>query len=114
MTLKEVCAKLDFQVMAGTTGLGREVTGGYASDLLSDVIANAREGDIWVTLHRHPNIVAVAVSGDLAGIALVGGREPEASTLEKAEKEGVPILVSSLPTFELVAKLHGMGISGKR
>ena len=114
MTLKELCAKLGFQVKAGSAGLGREVTGGYASDLLSDVIANAREGDIWVTLHRHPNIVAVAVSGGLAGIALVGGREPEESTLEKAEREGVPILVSSLPTFELVAKLHGMGISGQR
>ena len=114
MTLNEVCSELDLKVKSGSSGLDREVTGGYASDLLSDVIANAREGDIWVTLHRHPNIVAVAVSGALAGIALVGGREPEESTLEKAEKEGVPILMSSLPTFELGAKLHGMGISGKR
>ena len=114
MTLDEVRTTLDLQVKAGSAGLDREVTGGYASDLLSDVIANAREGDVWVTLHRHPNIVAVAVSGGLAGIVLVGAREPEESTLDKAEKEGVPILVSSLPTFELVAKLHGMGISGER
>ncbi|MHC5054617.1 MAG: DRTGG domain-containing protein [Planctomycetota bacterium] len=114
MTLNDLCSKLDLQVKAGSAGLGREVTGGYASDLLSDVIANAREGDVWVTLHRHPNIVAVAVSGALAGIVLVGEREPEGSTLEKAEKEGVPVLVSSLPTFELVARLHGMGIPGQR
>jgi predicted transcriptional regulator len=114
MTLDELRTALDLEVKAGSAGLGREATGGYASDLLSDVIANAQEGDVWVTLHRHPNIVAVAVSGGLAGIVLVGGREPDESTVAKAETEGVPILVSHLPTFELVAKLHGMGISGKR
>ncbi len=114
MTLKELGSKLDLEVTAGAAGLGREVTGGYASDLLSDVMANSREGDVWITLHRHPNIVAVALNGALAGIVLVNGREPEDVTLERAEKEGVPILVSSLPTFELVARMHGMGISGQR
>ena len=114
MTLRELGSKLDLEVRAGSAGLGREVTGGYSSDLLSDVMANSREGDVWITLHRHPNIVAVALNGALSGIVLVNGREPEDETLEKAEKEGIPILVSSLPTFELVARMHGMGISGQR
>ena len=114
MTLRELCSKLDLQVKAGSAGLGREVRGGYASDLLSDVMANSREGDVWITLHGHPNVVAVAANGGLAGVVLVNGREPEDVTLEKAEKEGVPILVSPLPTFELVARMHGMGISGQR
>lgn len=114
MTLKELSLKLGLEVRAGSARLGREVGGGYASDLLSDVMANARAGDVWITLHRHPNVVAVALNGDLSGIVLVNGREPEDVTLEKAEKEGIPILVSSLPTFELVARMHGMGISGQR
>jgi len=114
MTLKELSSKLDLKVRAGSAGLGREVTGGYASDLLSDVMANAREGDVWITLHRHPNIVAVALNGGLSGIVLVNGREPEEATRERAEKEGVPILVSALPAFELIGRMHGMGISGQR
>ncbi len=114
MTLRELSSKLDLEVRAGSAGLGAEVTGGYASDLLSDVMANSREGDVWITLHRHPNVVAVAASGGLCGVVLVNGREPENVTLEKAEKEGIPILVSSLPTFELCARMHGMGISGQR
>ena len=112
MTLQDLCSKLDLEVKVGSGALGREVTGGYASDLLSDVMANAREGDVWVTLHRHPNIVAVAVNGDLSGIVLVNGREPEEATVAKAEKEGVSLLVSSLPAFELVGKMHELGISG--
>ena len=54
----------------------RTVEGGYVSDLLSDVIAGAQEGDLWVDLQIHQNIVAVAVLKDLAGILIVGGRNP--------------------------------------
>ena len=103
---------MDLDVRAGRLALDREVTGGYASDLLSDVMANAAEGNVWITLHRHPNVVAVAVNGGLAGVILVNGREPEDVTIRKAEEEGVPIAVSSLPTFELAGKMHDMGISG--
>ena len=88
------------------------MTGGYASDLLSDVIGNSREGDLWVTLQVHVNIVAVAVMKDLAGIVLVGGREPDEDTIEKAEAEGVPIAVTALSAFDVVGKLYELGLRG--
>jgi predicted transcriptional regulator len=65
-----------------------------------------------VTIQTHPNIVAVAAMKELAGIILAGGREPDSDTLQKAEEEEMPILVSSLFTFELVGKLYQKGISG--
>jgi hypothetical protein len=48
----------------------------------------------------------------LSGIILAGGREPDADTIQKAEEEGIPLLVSPLFTFEVVGKLYQMGISG--
>jgi hypothetical protein len=33
--------------------MDRTVEGGYVSDLLSDVIAGAKEGDLWLTLQVH-------------------------------------------------------------
>ncbi len=113
MTVRELSSKLDLAVKAGSARLDREVTGGYASDLLSDVMANAREGNVWVTLHRHPNVVAVAVNGGLAAVVLVNGREPEETTREKAEQERIPVLVSRLPAFELVGRMHARGILGQ-
>lgn len=113
MTLSEIAEKLDFSVKAGGDALTREVRGGYASDLLSDVIAHAREGDLWVTLQAHQNTVAVADMKGLAGVVLVNGREPEADTLKKAVEENVPLLVSELPAFELVGRLYQMGLRGK-
>jgi predicted transcriptional regulator len=114
VTLADLVDQLELEPRSARKNLGREVTGGYASDLLSDVIANSREGDVWITLQAHQNVVAVAVMKDLAGIILVGGREPEEETVEKAETENIPVLVSRLPTFELAGRLYNLGIRGVR
>ena len=110
MTLNEIVDALKLEVKAGNAGLEKDVLGGYASDLLSDVIANAKEGDVWVTLQIHQNIVAVAFLNNLAGIIIVGGRKPDADTLSKAEEQGVVVMSSYLPAFKLVGRLYEMGI----
>lgn len=102
------------KVRSGLSRISAEVTGGYVSDLLSDVMANARAGDLWVTLQVHHNIVAVASLKEIAGIVIIGGREPDKETLAKAEKENIPILLTELPAFEVVGRLYQMGISGRR
>jgi len=114
MKLRDIVERLELQVVAAGENLDREVAGGYASDLLSDVMANGREGDIWVTLQAHPNIIAVASLKGMAGIVIVQGRSPEAQTVEKALQEGIPLMVTGLQTFEFVGRLHGLGVSGMR
>jgi hypothetical protein len=112
MTLNDLATRLELTVFTPGIPLDRPVQGGYASDLLSDVIGRSRKNDVWVTMQVHPNIVAVCVLKELAGIILVGGREPAAETLGQAERERVPILGTSLPAFELVGRLYGMGVRG--
>jgi len=112
VTVFDIVKSFALETRAGKEHLNEEVTGGYASDLLSDVIAHSHKGNIWVTIQTHPNIVAVAIMKELAGIILAGGREPDSDTLKKAEEEEIPILVSPLFTFEVVGKLYQMGISG--
>ena len=84
MKLREIVERLGLRVVTGAERLDAEVSAGYASDMLSDVMGNARQGALWVTLQTHQNIVAVAVMKSLAGIVLVKGREPEAETVRKA------------------------------
>ncbi len=114
MNLSEIAEKLQLQVRAGNSALTNEVRGGYAGDLVSDVLAHGREGDLWVTLQTHQNTVAVASLKALAGIVLVNEREPEAQTLQKAVEENIPLLVSTLPAFELIGRLYSLGLSGTR
>lgn len=112
MTLTDLAERLDLKIFTAGIPLDRPVLGGYASDLLSDVIGHGRKGDLWVTMQVHPNIVAVAVLKDLAGIVLVNGREPAPETLQQAEREGVPVLGTRLGAFELVGRLYGLGVKG--
>ncbi len=112
MKLSALAQKFGLVVKAGSGHLEREIAGGYVSDLLSDVLAHAEDGVLWVTLHVHHNIVAVAAHKGLAGIVLVQGRVPADDTIAKAEEEGIPILVSDLPAFELVGRLYEAGIRG--
>ncbi len=114
MNLSEIAHKLGLEVRAGASALATEVRGGYASDLLSDVIAHAQEGDLWVTLQAHENIIPVAILKKLAGIVLVNRREPDAETLQKAQADDVPLLVSALPAFELIGRLYALGVPGMR
>jgi len=112
MNLNDLVKEFGLEVKTGPGQLDREVTGGYVSDLMSDVLAHAEEGNVWVTLHIHQNIVAVASHKDLAGIILVQGRQPEKDTIVKAGEENIPVLVSSLSAFELVGRLYKAGIRG--
>lgn len=113
MKLAKLIEELALTVKTTQGGLEREVKGGYASDLLSDVMANSQEGDVWVTIQGHPNIVAVATLRDLAGIILANGRQPDAETVQRAEEEGVPILCTPLPTYKVVGELYHLGIHGQ-
>ena len=114
MTLGEIVETLKLDARTCPSEIDRVVEGGYVSDLLSDVIAGAKEGEIWITLQLHQNIVAVAFLNNLAGIVIVGGREPDPDTLKKAEEQGVPIMVTSMTAYELAGRLYEMGIRRKQ
>ena len=112
MKLREVINSLDMEVASASDALDQEVTGGYASDLLSCVMARAQAGNIWVTLQAHVNIVAVASLLNLAGIIITEGASLEAAVIEKADEEHIPILTTPLATFTVVSKLAALGIQG--
>lgn len=111
MNLESIAKALNLKVRSGEDKLETEVRGGYTGDLLSDVMANSKEGDIWITRQVHQNIVAVASLKDHAGIVLVQGSEPAKDTLEKAIKEGIPILVSDMPGFEVTGRIFNLLIN---
>ena len=110
MTLKDVVKALDLEILVGADLLGEAVRGGYASDMLSDVLAHSEEGYVWVTVQIHPNILAVATAKNLAAIVITKGRSPEAETLRKAEEKKIPVLASPWSTYKVAGKLYELGI----
>lgn len=111
MTVEELVSALGMKVLTGQGELGREVTGGYASDLLSCVMARARAGNVWVTLQAHANVVAVASLLNLAAVIITEGIQPDEATRVKAEGERVVLLSTPQTTFATVAGLTRLGVT---
>ncbi len=106
MKVSEIVKALDLKVFSGSRGLEAEVSGGYVSDLLSDVMGNAEASQVWVTLQTHKNVMAVASLKDLAAVILVSGHRPDENTAAQSEEEGIPILGTGLSAFQVSGKLY--------
>ena len=98
------------EVVAGAEGPDRDVVDAYCGDLLSDVMANAAPGSVWLTVQGHQNIVAVAVLKEMPAIVLVNGRLPDEEAKSKADGEGVAIMLSPMPAYQLAGQFHEAGI----
>ena len=110
MTVKQIATALGCEVLSGAKHLGRDVLGGYASDLLSCAMASVKAGDVWVTLQAHQNVVAVASLTEAACVIISEGKQPDAATIERAEAEGVVLLATSRDTFATITELAQLGV----
>jgi predicted transcriptional regulator len=108
MTIDNIIQELNLEIYTGTDMLQRLVKGAYASDLLSDVMGRAKEGEVWITMQTHKNIVAVASLKDLAAIIIVNGLKPDEDVVTTAESEGVVLLGTTERSFGICGKLYKM------
>ena len=108
MDLATIVTFLNLKVFSGSDNLKTKVLDGYTGDLLSDVMANSKEGDLWITRQVHQNIIAVASLKDHAGIIMVHGAEPAKDTLEKALKENITVMGTDLSGFEIAGKIYNL------
>lgn len=109
MTLwQSIIDSLELKLETDPETVRRKVTGAYCGDLLSDVLARAEQGDIWITIHRHRSVIAVASLLNLSGVVVTGSRKPDQDTLEAAEKEGIPLFSTRLDNFHASGRLYGI------
>lgn len=106
MTVKELAEAVGLEILTGDTNLDRQVTSGYTSDLLSDVIANVEENAAWITIQRHINILGVAKLRDVSAIVVPRSLSLEQSVVEKAREEKIAILRGDPSAFELSALIY--------
>ena len=108
MTVNDVVLALGCEVLAGEDLLSKEVSGGYVSDLLSDVMGNAEDGQVWVTLQTHKNVIAIAALKEVAAVLIVKGLPVVPEVLKVAVDEDVIVLSTELETFEVTGKLYAL------
>ncbi|MDX9865698.1 MAG: hypothetical protein RBT34_12915 [Anaerolineaceae bacterium] len=111
MNLEEIIQELDLTLVTRSRHFAAITpSNGYASDLLSCVMAGAGENGIWVTLQAHANIVAVAALVGMAAVIITEDAQPDEATIAKANQENITLLTTPDPTYHIVGKLWEMGI----
>jgi predicted transcriptional regulator len=88
----------------------RDIAGCYISDLLSDVLARAQPGVLWLTVQAHRNVVSCAATKDVGAVLLTCGRKPEPEVVAEADENEVILLSTPLKTFEAAGKLWEAGL----
>lgn len=112
MTLREVKEILDAEVFVGHDQLDKEVKTAFGADLMSDVLAFAREGSLLLTGLTNPQIVRTSDVLDIAAIIIVRGKRPLPETIQLAEELQIPILGTKYILFETSGRLYSKGIVG--
>jgi hypothetical protein len=82
-----------------------DLTGAYTSDLLSDVMANAKDGGALITIQAHKNTVAVATLVNISVIVICNSRPLPDDMLEAAKDEEIAVIRTKENQFTISGKL---------
>ncbi|GHS84681.1 hypothetical protein AGMMS50293_31390 [Spirochaetia bacterium] len=82
-----------------------ELSGAYTSDLLSDVMANAKDGGALITIQAHKNTVAVATLVNISVIVICNSRPLPEDMLEAAKDEGIAVIRTRENQFTVSGKI---------
>jgi predicted transcriptional regulator len=108
VTVKELETKMGFTPLNKVTD--NEIDGAFISDMVSDVMAGAKAGNLWVTVQTHKNIIAAANLVDVPAIVVVRGKNVPDDTIQMADRVGVTIFRTDLDSFRVAVKLYEAGL----
>jgi len=112
MTFAEMKDILNAEVVVGHDCMDVEIRDAFAADLLSDVLAFAKEGTLLLTGITNPQVVRTAEMLELLGIVFVRGKKPDEDTIKLAQIKKVPLLCTHYIMFEACGRLFRNGLVG--
>jgi hypothetical protein len=105
MTIREAAAALGASILHEEFK-DADIAGAYTSDLLSDVMANAKDGGALITIQAHKNSVAVATLVNISAIIICNSRPIPEDMLSAAKDEGIAVLLTGENQFTVSGKLY--------
>lgn len=105
MNVQDLKNYLGLKQLAGGNVLENNINKCYIGDLLSWVMANAREGNIWLTVMGNINMVAVAKLAEVSCVILCENSSLDTDAKMRADMHNIPILSSEKNSFELCKDL---------
>lgn len=106
MKAKELAVLLEGIIVTDSATIENTFTDVYAGDLLSNVMANAKENNLFVTIMANINTVGVASLKDLPIIVLGEGKHANDIMVAKANEEKIAIIETPKNVVEVIRKIY--------
>ena len=113
MKLSEIVELLETEIHTDNYNPDLFVSSACGSDLMSDVMAFAKENAILLTGLVNPQVIRTAEMMDIKVIIFVRGKKPNKCMIELAEEKEIVLLSTKQPMFVSCGKLFGKGIAGR-
>lgn len=113
MRLKEVSQLLCAKVLSNEDKLDMEIKNACGSDLMSDVLAFAKEQGLLLTGLINPQVVRTAEMMDIVAIVFVRGKCPDDSILKLSEERGIVLMTTKYPMYIANGILYSNGLVPK-
>jgi len=110
MTLKDVVALLEGEVLFPEADLAREVPCAFASDMISDILMCTKEPTLLLTGLTNNQVIRLSDMIDLTGIIFVRGKKPLDDVIEMAAERGLPIITTRFTLYRSSGLLFGAGL----
>ena len=110
MKITEVIAISNGTLLTPDVNLDREIQGGFAGDLMSDVLASVQAEAVLITGLCNPQVVRTALIADVRLIIFARGKKPGEDILNLAIDENLPIAASPLGLYEISGWLTQAGL----
>jgi hypothetical protein len=107
MTIREAAGILGAEIVQDDFE-DAELTGAYTSDLLSDVMAHAKDGGALITIQAHKNTVAVATLVNITLIVVCNARPIPEDMIASARDEGIAIVRTGENQFTVSGRLYAL------
>lgn len=110
MTIAEAIEAIKAQTVVPAEELNAPLTGAFAADLMSDVLAFAREGSLLLTGLNTEQTIRTAAIKHLVAVVIVQGKDITPDMIEAAREEGVGLYQTPLSKYECCGILMGAGL----
>lgn len=110
MLINKLLENENFTLISNNADTEKKISGVECCDLLSWVMANGQEGEAWITVQIHSNIIAVATLLDFSCIIVPENIKVDDEVLEKASDEEIAVISTALDAYGIFKVLYENGI----
>jgi predicted transcriptional regulator len=113
MLFNKVAEILEAQVLSCHDKLDREVDNACSSDMMSDVLAFAKDNCLLLTGLINQQVIRTAEMKDILCVCFVRDKRPDDAILELAQEKGIIVMRTALLMYEASGRLFVGGLTGR-